>query len=276
MNGSSDTIVIDPRELIPSLLVITLAMTSIYVALLVVRALTGHGYMYGLFPLFDLGAEKNLPTCFSGGLLFFNAILFGLITGASSRLTTRATWLGLTLVFLFLTYDELFCVHERITTPLRVALDASGVFYYAWIVVYVPVSAILAFAFLPTWRRLDRATRFGFGGALGLYFAGAVGFEMLGGAYEQAFGTHTDLGYGLLVAAEEALEMLGLVALSDTLLKLLRQSTPATLAVTGARPATSRAVKTGLIEGRLPGVVEIADLRASMKATPPDATRILQ
>jgi hypothetical protein len=233
--------VIDARELVRTLTVLMAFLTLFYLALVVFKAITGHGHIHGIFPLFDLGAERNIPSCFSGCLLFLNAMLFALLATTPSSSISRWKWLALTLVFLFLTYDELFGVHERITAPLRAAFHTSGLLYYAWVLVYVPVVALLTLLFLPTWRRFEVPMRSRLARAAGIFLAGAVGFEMLGGAYEEAFGTRTDLAYGLLVAAEESLEMTGLIILTQGLLIVLQHATGSTLVqIAGERSCDDR------------------------------------
>lgn len=212
---------LDPRRLVRTLAVIAALLTLAHLALIVVKATTGHDHIYGLLRLFNLDRERNVPSFFSGCLLLWNALLFALVAKTPPRSTSRKTWLALSGLFLFLAYDELFGVHERFSGPLQTALHTSGLLYYAWVLVYVPAVALLAWLFVPVWRRLDGPVRSWLARAAGAYLTGAVGLEMVGGAYEEAVGDRGDLNYGLLVAVEESLEMAGLIMLIHALLRVL-------------------------------------------------------
>jgi hypothetical protein len=213
-------VAVDPGRLVRTLAVIAALLTLAHLALVLVRTLTGHDYIYGLFPLFDLDLERNIPSFFSGCLLMLNALLFAVVAKAAPR--SKTTWLALSGLFLFLAYDELFSIHEHFSR-LRAALHTSGLLYYAWVIVYVPAVALLAWLFLPVWRRFDGPVRSWLARAAGAYLAGAVGVEMVTGAYHEAGGHQGDLTYGLLVAVEESLEMAGLIMLTHALLKLLQE-----------------------------------------------------
>jgi hypothetical protein len=56
-----------------------------------------------------------------------------------------------------------------------------------------------------------------------IYLAGALGFELAGGWYLSQADASEDLRYSLLVAAEESLEMSGIVLFIYALLDHLRQ-----------------------------------------------------
>jgi hypothetical protein len=205
-----------------------------HVLLLLVSVLTGHDYIFGFVPLLDLDRERNIPSFFSGCLFLLNALLFALVAKASPR-STAISWSKLSGLFVFLAYDELFSLHELLTTPLRTALHTSGLLFYPWMLVYVPLVILLVWGFFPVWRHLEGPLRTSLGLAAGTYLLGAVGIEMVGGAYDEAFGTGRNLGWGLLVGLEESLEMTGLLILTHALLKLLAQGTGGATIVIGDR-----------------------------------------
>jgi len=222
VTGSAKEIRISPRRVAFALTVAAALLLVAHLGLLLIAATTGHDYIFGVVPLFNLDGEHNVPSFFSGCLLLLNGILFWLVAHRPA-LTRGAVWYVLAAVFVFLAYDELFGIHERLTPPIRTALHTTGLLYYAWIIAYaVPLLALIGW-FIPTWRTLEAPARRRLTVAGVLYFLGAIVMEMIGGAYDEAFGRRT-LSWGLLVAVEESLELAGLVVLAHTLLMLLRPS----------------------------------------------------
>jgi hypothetical protein len=87
------------------------------------------------------------------------------------------------------------------------------------VVGFVIVSAFLVY-FMKFFLRKPRSVQLGLFFAGFLYVGGALGIEMLGGAYASAFG-ELNLTYGLITCVEEACELFGLIILNNTLLKEL-------------------------------------------------------
>ena len=223
MTGSM-SIRLDSRRVVFTLIAVATLLLMAHLTLLAVTVITGHDRILGLVGLFDLNRENNVPSFFSGSLFLLNGLLLWLVSQLPSRRYRVTVWYALAIVFVFLSYDELFGIHELLTTPMRDALGTSGLLYYPWMVAYVvPLLALIAW-FLPAWRTLDGVARRRLIVAGSLYFLGAVVMEMFGGAYDEAFGRQRDLGWGLLVAVEESLEMAGLIALVHALLMLLSPS----------------------------------------------------
>jgi hypothetical protein len=199
-------------------------LLAAHLALLAITVTTGHDRIFGLVGLFDLNAENNVPSFFSGSLFLLNGILVCLVGHLPAPPRRSRVWYALAAVFVFLAYDELFGVHELLTTPMRERLRTSGLLYYPWIIAYAaPLLALIAW-FFPTWRTLEAAARTRLMVAGSVYLLGAVVMEMIGGAYHEAFGHRRTLGLGLLVAVEESFEMAGLIVLVHALLTLLSPS----------------------------------------------------
>ena len=221
MTGNAKEIRISPHRVAFALTVAAALLVAAHLGLLLI-ATTGHDYIFGLVPLFNLDVEGNVPSFFSGCLLLLNGIRFWLVAQRPA-LTRRPVWYVLAAVVVFLAYDELFGIHERLTPPIREALHTTGLLYYAWIIAYaVPLLALIGW-FIPAWRTLEASELLRFIVAGVLYFLGAFVMEMICGAYDEAFGRRT-LGWGLLVAVEESLELAGLLVLAHTLLMLLMPS----------------------------------------------------
>jgi len=189
------------------------------------KYLVGHDYVYGLVPLFDFDTESNIPTLFSTFLLLISASLFFIVRMASLFSGERQpVWLFLSVLFCFLAIDEFSQIHERFIWPVRDALGASGVFYFAWIIPYSFAIGLVSVFVLPTFYRLQHGLRFWFVLSSTVYLIGAIGFEMLGGMYFEILKEKPNLLYSLIFTLEETFEMVGLVLLVYALLLLLERT----------------------------------------------------
>jgi len=215
-------VVVQPRRVIQVLTAITLVLLLANVCGLLVAYSTGHDTVFGVVTFFDFGAEQNLPSFFSGCLLLGGAVLFFLV----SRARRQRVWLFLAGIFVFLSFDELFEVHERLIQPIRDRYHLGGFLYFAWVVVYGAAVLLLAAAFVGVWWRLPKRIRWWLGVSAATYLTGAIGFEMLGAkrfeAMQLATQVRFDLVYGALYTIEESLEMAGSIMLIYGLLLLLQ------------------------------------------------------
>ena len=223
-NDTSRTLRFEPGRVVRALAAVAALLVLVHLGFLLLKALTGHDRVYGLVRLFDLDKEHNIPSFFSGCLFLLNALLLALVARTVPRSAAKTTWKILAGLFVYLAFDELFAIHERLTKPVREAFHTSGPFYYAWILVYLPIVAVIAGLFAPVWRRLDGPVRSRLAVAAGTYLAGAVGVEIAGGMYREAVGPQLGLGYGVLVAIEESLEMAGLIILARALFDQLERT----------------------------------------------------
>jgi len=182
-----------------------------------------HGLVRLLFSLFFLDGEGNLPALFSTWLFLINAVLF-LIVWKAARLAgdSHKIWLFLAGVFIFLALDESISIHERLIDPLREALGAGGIFYYAWIIPYGIGVVLLAIVAIPVFWRMQKRIRFWFGLSAATYLFAAIGMEMISGKYLTMMNEKKDIVWILMMTVEESLEMVGLIMLVYALLLLLR------------------------------------------------------
>ena len=218
--AAPDAVRIASRQVVVALTTVAGLLVTAHLGLLMVTATTGHDVIFGLVGLFDLDSERNVPSFFSGGLLLLNAVLLWLV-GRLPEQHYSSRWFVLAAVFVFLSYDEMFSVHEQLTTPLRNTFQTSGLFYYPWVIAYlIPLIALMAW-FLPAWLRLSTEARRRLVAAGLLYLFGAVVMEMINGAYDEAYGHGRTLAWGLLASIEESLEMAGLITLVYALFRLL-------------------------------------------------------
>ena len=226
MKGTTDLpIRFDARRVVMSLTAVAALLLVAHLTLVAITVVTGHDSVFGLVRLFDLDLENNIPSFFSGGLFLLNALLLWMVGHVPAQRHRSSVWTVLAVVFVFLANDEMFGIHERLVEPLRAMLHTTGVLHFPWFIVYAGPVLVLAIWFLPTWRCLETPARVTLMVSASLYLFGAVGMEMIGGAYADAFGQTRSLTWGLLVAVEESLEMAGLITLVHALLTMLTSST---------------------------------------------------
>jgi hypothetical protein len=188
----------------------------------------GHDYVYGLVQLFNVDAERNIPTFFTVLLAAIGAMLLTVIgfAGKQREKNDGPYWFALAAGFLFLGYDEAFQVHEQLIAPMRGLMGNAnmGVFYFGWVIPGIAGVCILALFFVKFLLRLPASTRNRLLFAGGLYLGGAIGMELIDGKYIEAHGEN--LMYSVLVTIEEGLELSGLATLIYTLLGHIAETSP--------------------------------------------------
>lgn len=171
----------------------------------------GHGRLFGLIAMVRLDLEKNIPTFVSASLLVLCALLTAQHAKTAwhhSRAEARY-WAGMAVAFTFVALDEWFSWHEQLIRPVREALNLSGYLYYGWVVPYGVAVLILAALYLRFLWRLPAPFRRRLFIAAGLFLGGAVGMELVGGAYFDGNQERRDFGFGLITMVEETLELSG-------------------------------------------------------------------
>lgn len=172
--------------------------------------------------MFDLDMEANIPTLFSS--LLFTAASFLFFLNGKREYAKRKYWWGLSIIFLFLSFDESANIHENIGDLTEKFVDASGFLYYPWVLSYILFVLILGVAYFRFFWRMEHKIFWRFVLAAVIFLSGAVGFELLGAQEASLYSTDTPL-YSLLYTIEESLEMFGLIYLISLLLTLLDQVT---------------------------------------------------
>lgn len=188
---------------------------------------TGYNQDYGLIPLFNLDDENNIPTFFSVSLLFFAAVLIGLIALLKKKVSDPFTahWAILAFIFLYLAIDEAASIHELLGRPTRERLGswaATGAFFFSWVIPGIALVVVLALVYLRFWLHLPLRTRLLTFIAGSLYIGGAIGVEIIGGAYFELYGL--DFTYIIIASIEESLEMVGVILFVFALLKYIATS----------------------------------------------------
>ncbi|GAA2720456.1 hypothetical protein [Cellulomonas aerilata] len=158
-----------------------------------------------------LNKEMGLPAWTSSVLLVLVAQALWLLADVD-RTTHRRRWARqerlLAGLFVYLSVDEATALHEQTIYPLRTALDLGGALFFSWVVLFVPLAAVVAALCLRWVRGLPRVAGRLVVLAGVLYLGGAVGMEMVG-SWMFTQGLEGTMRYAGVVALEEGLEMLG-------------------------------------------------------------------
>jgi hypothetical protein len=215
-------IVLNPRRAAAVLLCTVAALVAASSAGQLAVHLTGHDHLYGFVPRFSLVEEANVPTWYSSVALLACAALLAAVARTEREAGSRFVlhWKVLALLFLGLSVDEAAALHELLIEPVRGALGAGGLFYFAWVVPALAALALLGLAYFRFLVHLPPQTRRLFLAAAATFVGGAVGAEMVGGAWVESRGFH-NAGSALLWTVEESLEMVGIVVFVYALLRHL-------------------------------------------------------
>jgi hypothetical protein len=212
----TETFRMRPRWIAISLTLIALALAIISWALEAYEWSLGADNSYWILEasdIFNVTFEANIPTWYSVVLLLLATLFSFLIAGYAlqHKLQWRIHWVGMMLVFLYLSVDEAASIHEAFTTPTRELFNTTGYLYFSWIFVGVPVALVIAALFLPFVWKLPVRTRTAFLLAGIVYLSGAVGVEVFGARlWYETDGLVTPL-YTAVGGVEEFLEMFGVI-----------------------------------------------------------------
>ncbi len=208
---------VSPRKIFVLLIKIILFLLSSHLASQLLQRFA-HDF-FGrdtLFRLFDLDREANIPAAYSALTLLFAAVILGFIAVLKKRTKDEYAlyWRSLSLVFGFLSLDELVSLHETMVAPSKqilhsLGIGTGGILYFTWV---VPGMLILCFFLLVFWRfvmHLPRKVRNYFLMSGSMYIGGALGCEFIGGYAADLYRSNS-IPYLLVFTLEEFLEMLGI------------------------------------------------------------------
>ncbi len=172
--------------------------------------------------IFMLDHEQNVPTYFSTVILLTAAALLSLIATLKRRRSERYSlhWTALSLIFLYMSMDELVGLHEMVGSRLGGVGSTTGPFYYASTIFTLTMVVLVGLSFFRFLLHLPRSSAMLFVAAGGLYVTGALGMEMIGGMVDQSVGT-TGILYLAVTTLEETCEMAGVVLFIYALLHYL-------------------------------------------------------
>jgi hypothetical protein len=179
---------------------------------------------------FNVNAAANLATWFQTSLfLLCAAVTWTLADDARADGDRwRPHWRVLSLVFGYLSLDELVGVHEGTDQPLRRLLSSIPAPNWVWALAAVIVIAVVALASRGFLSALPRATRLILIAAGVIYLAGALGVETVSSNLFARYGPHSLL-FQTVATGEEGLEMLGLITALSALGRCSRDRTARTV-----------------------------------------------
>lgn len=178
-----------------------------------------------LLEKFYVDSESSISTWYSTLILLFCSLLLAVIAAYKQKMNDRYTtyWQGLSFIFLFLSVDEAVALHELLIERTRVALNTSGIFYYAWIIPASVLLVIFVLVYLRLLLSLPAKIRLLWITAGIIFLSGTLGVEMLGGWYTEKFGVE-NFTYTMIATLEELLEMVGILIFIYALLSYMQSS----------------------------------------------------
>lgn len=218
----------------PTSIVRTLGITAfvlVLLSILIVSAnnLTGDSsvILHKLNKLFFVEYEMNIPAFFSSLILLAASFILAVIAifKRKQRDSYTMEWIVLSVGFLFMSFDELVSVHERMIEPTREILgnEQLGIFYFAWVIPMGILVLSLGILFFRFWWGLPKKTKIFFLIAAIIYLGGAVGFELIESKHCEIYGKDNAF-YIFLTTTEEALEMFGVIFFIKSLLTYITET----------------------------------------------------
>lgn len=218
----------------PASIVRTLGIAAFILVLLSVLSVSANNLtgdnsviLHKLNKLFFVEYEMNIPAFFSALILLMAALILTVIgvLKRKERDSYAMQWIVLAVGFLFMAFDELISVHERMIEPTREILgnEYLGIFYFAWVIPMGVLVLSLAILFFKFWWNLPSKTKIYFLIAATIFLGGAVGFELLESKHCEIYGKE-NLTYIVLTTVEESLEMLGVIVFIKSLLTYITET----------------------------------------------------
>ena len=227
MESYLNSVNINPKKIFIWQLRLIFLLFIFHVISVILKFYAGNSKMIGLAIkiieyLFNFNFEKNIPTFYSAiAILCSSILLFYIATMEKHRNSKYLHWLVLSIIFFFLSIDEIASIHEHFSILMKNNnFEATGLFYRAWIIPYGIATCIFCIFYLRFLINLQRNFRYLFLLSGAIFICGALGLEMLGGAYIE-INSGKNLTYSIISTFEELLEMLGISLFLFTLLSYI-------------------------------------------------------
>jgi hypothetical protein len=166
----------------------------------------------------------NLPAVYSSLLLGCAGAVLLIIAYLKirQRAKFRFQWLGLSLIFFYLAFDELLAIHEDLGYLADEYFGKQNLVIQDW--AYAGIVIVLFFTLLywPFFNHLPPGHKTRFFISAALYIGGFLGVEIIGSIYEIRYGIQ-DIPYLIFTTTEETLEMVGVIYFIHTLLVYLEE-----------------------------------------------------
>lgn len=206
-------VTVTPRQLLTGAIGVSLLLFGSHtVAVLIVDA-AGGDPTRDVAGLLNLGLDSAAPTWFAAALLAGCAILALVAADRSAQIGSgnRRHWIGLAVVCLAMSVDEVATAHEKLNAVGRRLVGGDGIFFYSWVVIGAIAVTAFVIAYWPFLLRLPARTRWLLIGSGVCFVGGALVLEGLNGALHDEIGGRNALTtrYWLQTGVEELFEMLG-------------------------------------------------------------------
>ena len=162
--------------------------------------------------LWYLEEENNVPTWYSSTLLALigGVVLFIGFLKFQERDPYYRQWIALAFIPLLVSLDDAAQLHEATDEPLADLNDWSGLLFYAWVLVVIPIVVLVTIPFIPFLRRLPRRTLAILLTGAGVVFTAGVLLEMPEGLVVEKYGEGGILDF-VVSTSQEVLEMAGAI-----------------------------------------------------------------
>jgi hypothetical protein len=200
------------------------AVVSLLVIMHIIQASLYHAEVLDYSRFLDFDTEVNLPTFYSALAIMFCALLLLVIYLCQKSTNTpfNKYWLGLSLIFAFLGADEMLRFHEEFSPIAAHMVNATGLFYFPWVLIYGFFTLLLGVIYWPWFKQLPSNIRTQFLVSAIVFVGGAIGLEMIGASIAEEFGRH-NWRYTIAYTLEEMLEMIGVLLFIKALLNYMQQ-----------------------------------------------------
>ena len=222
------TLQLSTKTIVKSLSVLAGLLVVLHIISLVADHEFGNRITSVMVEKFSMENEGNFPTYFSAFILFFAAVLFGIIS-KGLRLSKKPEWQywsGLSLIFVFLSLDEAIQIHEKLDTDLIwSSFETYDLLAWPWVILYGALAMLIMIVYFKFWWDMPIKYRISFAVAALLYVGSALGFEMLEAREYTTNGGET-LRYVVLTTIEECCEIIAIIYLISTNFKYITDYLP--------------------------------------------------
>jgi hypothetical protein len=176
---------------------------------------------------FEFDHEGNVPAIYSGIVLLLCSFLLFIITVSThgNRYVHCGYWFFLSLLFAYLSCDEVLEIHERLGDYSRQFVTAKGFLYFPWVIPYGILLTLFVTAYAGFLSALPQRIRILFVMSGIVFVSGAIGFEVFGAREADLYGCNS-IKYCVLYTLEESCEMIGIVLFLYALLTYIKHEIP--------------------------------------------------
>jgi len=207
-------------KIVFALSIFALILILIHIIILIIYFKINDPKVFDFVRMFDLDMERNIPTLFSSFLFAISSFLLYLLSKMENE--NYKYWIGLSIIFLFLSFDESAKIHEQIGDYTEHFVDATNYLYYPWFISYSIGIFIIFLFYFKFFFKMGKKTFLSFILSAMIFITGAIGFDILG-ANEAFVNSEETILYCLYYTIEESLEMFGLIYFISILSNLITE-----------------------------------------------------